>query len=220
MTKKEIVKSISDKIGSTQLNTKRTVQMVFDAIIETLVLDGRIELRNFGVFEIKKRKARKARNPRTGDKVDVAEKFVVTFKPGKQMEDKVDRLRVALDRLPEADLQLILWRWFQRLNEKEIAKRLEVSVHEAEQRYARAQARLQAELSNLADVADDDESPQASRSVGSRATDAEDDVDDVDEAPVAGNQAARSASDNSGDASDARGEAASSQAPSSSAFHG
>lgn len=89
MTKKEIVKAISEEIGLTQLKTKEIVQKTFDAIVETLVHDGRIELRNFGVFEVKKRAARKARNPRTGTQVYVAEKFVVTFKPGKEMEEKV-----------------------------------------------------------------------------------------------------------------------------------
>lgn len=92
MTKKEIVKTISEEIGLTQLKTKEIVQKTFDAIVETLVEDRRIELRNFGVFEVKKRAARKARNPRTGDKVFVPAKFVVTFKPGKEMEERVREL--------------------------------------------------------------------------------------------------------------------------------
>jgi len=106
VTKKEIVRNISEEIKLTQLDTKRIVQMTFDAIVETLVEDtrdklekgvrdgplGRIELRNFGVFEVKRRAARKARNPRTGDKVFVPEKFVVTFKPGKNMEERVKEL--------------------------------------------------------------------------------------------------------------------------------
>ena len=92
MTKKEIVKTISEEIGLTQLKTKEIVQKTFDAIVETLVEDGRIELRNFGVFEVKRRAARKARNPRTGEKVFVREKFVVTFKPGKEMEERVREL--------------------------------------------------------------------------------------------------------------------------------
>ncbi|MEZ6118296.1 MAG: HU family DNA-binding protein [Pirellulaceae bacterium] len=92
MTKKEIVKTISEEIGLTQLKTKKIVQKTFDAIVETLVEEGRIELRNFGVFEVKKRAARKARNPRTGDKVFVPEKYVVTFKPGKEMEERVRML--------------------------------------------------------------------------------------------------------------------------------
>jgi nucleoid DNA-binding protein len=94
VTKKEIVKTISEEIGLTQLKTKEIVQKTFDAIVETLVQDSdhRIELRNFGVFEVKKRAARKARNPRTGEKVYVKEKFVVTFKPGKEMEERVREL--------------------------------------------------------------------------------------------------------------------------------
>ena len=92
MTKKEIVKTISEAIGMTQLKTKEIVQKTFDAIVETLVEEKRIELRNFGVFEVKERAARKARNPRTGQRVDVPEKFVVTFKPGKEMEEKVRQL--------------------------------------------------------------------------------------------------------------------------------
>lgn len=95
MTKKEIVKAISDEIGLTQLKTKEIVQKTFDAIVETLMTEMRIELRNFGVFEVKKRAARKARNPRTGDKVFVPAKFVVTFKPGKEMEEKVRQLEEA-----------------------------------------------------------------------------------------------------------------------------
>jgi len=89
VTKKEIVRRISERADLTQLKTKEIVQWTFDAIIETLIEDGRIELRNFGVFEVRRRKARRARNPRTNDRVDVPEKNVVTFQPGKEMEEKV-----------------------------------------------------------------------------------------------------------------------------------
>jgi nucleoid DNA-binding protein len=97
VTKKEIVRDICERAKDeklmkgnlTQLATKEIVQWTFEAIIETLVKEGRIELRNFGVFEVKQRKPRKARNPRTGDRVDVAAKNVVTFQPGKTMEEKV-----------------------------------------------------------------------------------------------------------------------------------
>jgi len=92
VTKKEIVKKISEEIGLTQLKTKDIVQRTLDAIIHTLVSEGRIELRNFGVFEVKKRAPRKARNPRTGDKVYVPAKNVVTFKPGKEMEELVRQM--------------------------------------------------------------------------------------------------------------------------------
>jgi nucleoid DNA-binding protein len=92
VTKKDIVRTISDEVGLTQQKTKGIVQKVFASIIETLVTEGRIELRNFGVFEVKRRAARKARNPRTSQPVNVAAKFVVTFKPGKEMESRVRKL--------------------------------------------------------------------------------------------------------------------------------
>ena len=92
MTKKDIVKKISEQVGLPQLKTKEVVQRTFEEIINTLVEEGRIELRNFGVFKVKERKARKARNPKTGNRVDVPAKFVVTFKPGKEMEERVRRM--------------------------------------------------------------------------------------------------------------------------------
>lgn len=92
MTKKEIVKSISQDVGLPKSKTREVVQKTFDAIIDALVNEGRIELRNFGIFEVKKRAARPGRNPRTGDEILVPERFVVNFKPGKVMEDRVKRL--------------------------------------------------------------------------------------------------------------------------------
>jgi nucleoid DNA-binding protein len=103
VTKKEIVKQISDRIQLTQLKTKEIVQLTFDAIVDTLLEVGRIELRNFGVFEVKQRKARKARNPRTGDRVDVPPKFVVTFKPGKEMEERVRQMTHLPEPRPETE---------------------------------------------------------------------------------------------------------------------
>lgn len=99
MTKKEIVKAISEELGLTQLKTRDIVQRTFDMIVDTLVTDGRIELRNFGVFEVKQRAARKARNPRTGDSVEVPSRFVVTFKPGKEMEERVLQMEQAEQKL-------------------------------------------------------------------------------------------------------------------------
>mgnify|MGYP002780407961 CR=1 FL=1 len=104
MTKKEIVKQISEQSGLTQLKTKEIVQMTFDAIIETLVTEGRIELRKFGVFEVKRRKPRRARNPRTNQPVEVEAKNVVTFQPGKDMEERVRQLAVDPARKPRLPL--------------------------------------------------------------------------------------------------------------------
>jgi integration host factor subunit beta len=93
MTKKDIAKKISEQSGIPHLLALEALQMVFDGIRETLLEEGRIELRNFGISEVKRRRARKARNPRTGESVSVPERTVVTFKPGREMQERVSRLR-------------------------------------------------------------------------------------------------------------------------------
>ena len=89
MTKKNIVQSIAEQLDRPKLETKAIVQKTLDAIINVLAAEGRVELRNFGVFEVRKRKPRQARNPRTGEKVMVGERFTVTFKPGQAVEERV-----------------------------------------------------------------------------------------------------------------------------------
>jgi nucleoid DNA-binding protein len=98
VTKKEMAQAIAAEMGILQSEALGVVQAVFDHIVETLVQQGRIELRNFGVFEVRKRKPRKARNPRTGEQVKVPAKRVVTFKPGREMEQRVGQLK----KLPSA----------------------------------------------------------------------------------------------------------------------
>ena len=93
MTKKDMAKKIADDTGLTQIQAGEIIQQVLDGITETLVTQGRIELRNFGIFEVKKRRPRKARNPRTGEQVDIPAKLVVSFKPGREMEERVGQLK-------------------------------------------------------------------------------------------------------------------------------
>jgi nucleoid DNA-binding protein len=102
MTKKEMARAIAEETGLTQGQVMEVVRRAFDGITETLLSEGRIELRNFGVFEVRRRKPRKARNPRTGDRVNVPAKLVVTFKPGKGMEQRVSSLKAVPARDAEA----------------------------------------------------------------------------------------------------------------------
>jgi integration host factor subunit beta len=95
MTKKEMANAIAEEVNLSQILVKEIIERVFDGIIDTLKQERRIELRNFGVFEVKKRKPRKARNPRTGESLMVPAKLVVTFKPGLEMEEKVKKLKKA-----------------------------------------------------------------------------------------------------------------------------
>ncbi len=103
MTKKDIVRTIAEATGLPHKEARQLVQTTFDTLVDMLVREGRIELRNFGVFEIRQRKARIGRNPRTGVEVPVQAKRVVVFKPGKQMEAKVQAAEQLSQPAPDDD---------------------------------------------------------------------------------------------------------------------
>ncbi|MCD6394252.1 MAG: integration host factor subunit beta [Planctomycetes bacterium] len=89
MTKKQIVRQIATELNIDQTLAKKVVQRCLDTIIDVLAKEGRIELRNFGVFEVKRRAARKARNPRTNEEVWVPPKKVVRFQAGKNVAKRL-----------------------------------------------------------------------------------------------------------------------------------
>jgi nucleoid DNA-binding protein len=93
MTKKDMATAIAHDAGVSQIQVKEIVQQLFEFIVDTLIHEGVLELRGFGVFKVKKRKPRQARNPRTGEKVWVREKFVVTFKPGNKVQNRLQETK-------------------------------------------------------------------------------------------------------------------------------
>ena len=92
MTKNSMALRIAERTRLHQTKVKRIIQMTLDDIIEVLATEGRLELRNFGVFEVKTRRPRPARNPRTGERVMVPSRKAVTFKSGRFMCDRVNGL--------------------------------------------------------------------------------------------------------------------------------
>jgi len=88
-TKKDIVKQIAKKLGLPQGDTKKVVQSTLDMIVAVLATEGRLELRDFGVFQVKQRAARRARNPKTNQEVLVPPRKVVTFRPGKLLQQTI-----------------------------------------------------------------------------------------------------------------------------------
>lgn len=85
MTKKEIIRDLALKYGLDQTMARKVVQGFLDKTIGILAENGRLELRNFGVFEIRQRAARKARNPKTNERILVPSKRVLTFQAGKNV---------------------------------------------------------------------------------------------------------------------------------------
>jgi integration host factor subunit beta len=92
MIKSELI----DKISETnphllQRDIEKIVNVIFDEITEALARGERVELRGFGAFSVKHRPARTGRNPRTGETVDVEEKFVPFFKTGKELRERLNK---------------------------------------------------------------------------------------------------------------------------------
>ena len=91
MIRSELVQKLcEDHPDLTVKEIERVVGAFFDSIIAQLQNGGRVELRGFGAFSTRERDARKGRNPRTGDAVDVAAKRVPYFKPGKEMRERLN----------------------------------------------------------------------------------------------------------------------------------
>ena len=96
MTKRDLVVKIAREINLNQSKVAETVQKTLDYIAEELIAGRTIELRNFGVFEIKVRKSRKGRNPNEPEhEVVIPERTVVKFRAGKELKDAVEKLNPA-----------------------------------------------------------------------------------------------------------------------------
>jgi nucleoid DNA-binding protein len=93
LTKRDLVIRISEETGLVQQQVLDVVQKTLDYIAEALAKRDKVELRNFGVFEVKVRKARVGRNPNAPERdVPIPERAVVKFKPGKEMRADVFKL--------------------------------------------------------------------------------------------------------------------------------
>ncbi|MFZ2655932.1 MAG: HU family DNA-binding protein [Victivallales bacterium] len=96
MTKRDFVVKIAQETGLTQNQVASVVQKTLDYISDELASARNIELRNFGIFEVKIRKSRKGRNPnKPENEVIIPERVVVKFRPGKELKDRVEQLKPA-----------------------------------------------------------------------------------------------------------------------------
>ena len=98
ITKKELIDRIADSTNERRVQVKRVVQQFLDEVIHELSKGNRLEFRDFGVFECKLRKARRAQNPKTLERVDVPSKRTVKFKVGRMMKQKMVDLAAAAEK--------------------------------------------------------------------------------------------------------------------------
>jgi len=85
--KRDLAIRVVEKLGHSHNEVSAIVQATLDEVAKALAEGQRLEIRNFGVFEVKRRQPRRGRNPRTGAEVRIPEKRVVAFKPGKALRE-------------------------------------------------------------------------------------------------------------------------------------
>jgi nucleoid DNA-binding protein len=90
ITKKDLVEKISDRTGLTQVDTKIVVETFLEAVSRALRTGNNIEIRGFGRFKIKKKKARMARNPRTNVHIQVPAGFKPVFEASKELKKRIN----------------------------------------------------------------------------------------------------------------------------------
>ncbi|MBA3335894.1 MAG: HU family DNA-binding protein [Pyrinomonadaceae bacterium] len=91
MTKANLVETVAKEADMTKKDAEQLVEIIFESIIGSLNKGEKIELRGFGSFRIRERDARKGRNPKTGEAVDIPAKRVAYFKPGKELKETINK---------------------------------------------------------------------------------------------------------------------------------
>jgi integration host factor subunit beta len=103
MTKADLIDEVVRVSDMSKKHAEQIVNTVFSSIIEALKRNDKIELRGFGSFRVRKRRSRQGRNPKTGDHVEVPEKRIPYFKPGKELKDLINGILPARDKTATAE---------------------------------------------------------------------------------------------------------------------
>jgi integration host factor subunit beta len=90
LTKADLVNEVAKQCDLSKPDAEEVVQTVLDSVVSALNNGDRVELRGFGSFRLRERKARRGRNPSTGEQVDVPARRVAYFKPGKMLKELIN----------------------------------------------------------------------------------------------------------------------------------
>lgn len=94
MTKQQLIDAIAEETGKPKADIESTIEALTRKIGDALATGDKVELRGFGTFLSKEKKARTGRNPRTGETIQIAAKREAAFKAGKELSDRVDQPRI------------------------------------------------------------------------------------------------------------------------------
>jgi integration host factor subunit alpha len=91
MTKVDIVSSVYEKVGFSKKEAMRVVETIFDILKEALERGEKVKISGFGNFMVRKKRARRGRNPQTGDDIEISSRKILTFKPSQVLKNELNR---------------------------------------------------------------------------------------------------------------------------------
>jgi integration host factor subunit alpha len=91
MTKADLVDIIFGKVGLSKIESQNIIEMIFDTIRQTLVEGESVKVSGFGTFNVKKKNARRGRNPKTGDELEITPRRVITFRASNHFKDLIEK---------------------------------------------------------------------------------------------------------------------------------
>ena len=91
MTKADIVSSVYEKVGFSKKEAVRVVETIFDILKEALERGEKVKISGFGNFVVRNKRARRGRNPQTGDDIEISSRKILTFKPSQVLKNELNR---------------------------------------------------------------------------------------------------------------------------------
>ncbi|MCL4476748.1 MAG: integration host factor subunit alpha [Nitrospirae bacterium] len=91
MTKADLVDIIFGKVGLSKIESQNIIEMIFETIRQTLVEGESVKVSGFGTFNVKKKNARRGRNPKTGDELQITPRRVVTFRASNHFKELIEK---------------------------------------------------------------------------------------------------------------------------------
>lgn len=91
MTKADLVDAVFGKVGLSKIESQNIIEMIFDTVKQTLIEGESVKVSGFGTFTVKKKNARRGRNPKTGDDLEITPRRVITFRASNHLKEAIER---------------------------------------------------------------------------------------------------------------------------------
>lgn len=92
MTKADLVDAVFGKVGLSKIESQNIIEIIFDTVKQTLVEGESVKVSGFGTFNVKKKNARRGRNPKTGDDLEITPRRVITFRASNNLKHAVEKV--------------------------------------------------------------------------------------------------------------------------------